>query len=290
MAACPGSGDVGEDGYVTIDGEIDIGQSADRPREKYGHRCREATVLAVRAFLDLFDAAVTGDTIAVETVRRIANAVMTAEGALSHYYDLHADGCAAFFEMAKAERKRIDYFGRVIAEPLVGLLNNPTSGVQRKNLPHFFLAVRMTLGDELYTEYRDRCIRLANDLRGGSNLLLWPDFFADRRSLDILEQVQVAMAQSFRQFAPRKAWFLAVMNADLASVSQGNVPEAPQESDKGIEYAFGEEDFVRLFLAFFARARPERYSGDRRSAFVTKFAADPEAIFGPLLAELKPEK
>ena len=268
----------------------DIEDGAADPREGYGHRCREATVLAVRAFLDLFEAAVTGDTIPVEAVRRIANAVMTAEGALSHYYDLHADGCAAFFEMVKAERKRIDYFGRVIAEPLVGLLNNPASGVQRKNLPHFFLAVRMTLGDELYTEYRDQCIRIANELRAGSNLLLWPEFFADGRTLEILELVQVAMARSFQHFTPRKAWFLAVMNADLASVAQGMTVNTSKETGKASDYAFGEADFVRLFLAFFARARPEAYGEAKRSGFTAKFGADPEAVFGPLLAEIKPGK
>ena len=44
----------------------------DEPLDKHGHRCREAVVLAVRAFLDLLDSTANGEVIAVAAVRRIA--------------------------------------------------------------------------------------------------------------------------------------------------------------------------------------------------------------------------
>lgn len=260
--------------------------SENEPKNKHGQRCREAVVLAVRAFLGLLEGAVTGDTIPVETVRRIANAVMTAEGALSHYYDLHADGCAAFFEMVKTERKRTDYFGRVITEPLVALFNDATSGVQRENLPPFFSAIRVTLGDETHTEYKDLCIRIANEIRGDSNILLWPDFFSDGRSLDVLEAVQVTMARSFQNFTQRKDWFLTVMNADPHSLSSTPTVPASQEAAVNSTLAFGEAHFVRLFRAFFSGALPEKYTEARRDAFTLKFGATPESIFGPLFTQL----
>jgi hypothetical protein len=261
-------------------------QQIDEPVERHGHRCREVVVLAVRAFLDLLDAAATGDTISVDAVRRIAHAVMNAEGALSSYYDLHAMGCSAFFELVKSERKRTDFYGRVITEPLVQILNDPTSGVQRRNLPQFFSAVRMILGDDVYTEYRDRCIRVANELRGGSDLLLWPEFFLDRRTLDILEETQVAIAHSFKRFTPRKDWFLIVMNTDPQSVSLGSTMFIQKDPNEKLEHAFSEANFVRLFRALFAGVHPGKYEKRGRAAFMLKYGATPETVFGPLFVEL----
>ena len=267
------------------EGKIDL-PSNNEPMEKHGHRCREAVVLAVRAFLGLLEGAVTGDTIPLETVRRIASAVMTAEGALSHYYDLHSNGCAAFFEMVKTERKRTDFFGRVITEPLVPLFNDATSGIQRESLQPFFAAVRVTLGDELHTEFKDRCLRIASSIRGEANVLLWPDFFADARTLDILESVQVAMARSFRNFAQRKEWFIRVMNADPHSLAPGGTGSIPQEADEALPRMFGDAHFVRLFRAFYSGATQEKYDEARRDAFLGKFGAPPERIFGPFLSDL----
>ncbi|HXP95931.1 MAG TPA: hypothetical protein VN809_04410 [Telmatospirillum sp.] len=261
-------------------------QQIDEPLESHGHRCRDVVVLAVRAFLDLLDTTATGDTISVDAVRRIAHAVMNAEGALSTYYDLHAMGCAAFFELVKSERKRTDFYGRVITEPLVPLLNDPTSGIERKNLPQFFSAVRMILGDDVYTEYRDRCIRVANELRGGSNLLLWPEFFLDRRTLDILEETLVTIAHSFKRFTPRMDWFLIVMNTDPKSVSLGSTMFIQRNPDEKLEHAFVEANFVRLFRALFAAVHPEKYDKTERAAFKAKYGAPPETVFGPLFVEL----
>jgi hypothetical protein len=261
-------------------------QQIDEPLENHGHRCREAVVLAVRAFLDLLETSATGETIPVEVVRRIAHAVMNAEGALSTYYDLHAMGCSAFFELVKSEQKRTDFFGRVITEPLVPLLNDPTSGFERKNLPPFFSALRMILGDDVYTEYKDRCLRVANELRGGSNLLLWPEFFLDRRTVEVMEGTLVAVAHSFKRFTPRKDWFLIVMNTDPQSLSLGNTFVVPINIDEKPEHAFGEAEFIRLFKALFAPVHPGKFDALRRAAFASKYGATPETLFDPLFADL----
>jgi len=256
------------------------------PTEKHGHRCREAVDLAIRAFLDLLDKSVSSEIVAVETVRRIALAVTKAEGALSHYYDHHSSGCVAFFELVKSERQRTDYFGRIITEPLVPLLNDLLSGIHRKNLPQFFLAIRMILGDDIYAEYKDRCIRIANALRGEHNLLIWPDFFADAQSQEIMQATQVAIARSFKRFAPRKDWFLIVMNTDPHAISLGSTMFLPKDTDEKLEQAFNELHFVRLFRALFSAVHPDKFDEPEAARFQSKFSLSPKALFGPFFVEL----
>ncbi len=269
--------------------EAENNEGADRPPElqpRHGNRCREAAVLAMRAFLDLLETAVSGDTVPVDTVRRIAHAVMGAEGALATYYDLHADGCAAFFELVKTERKRTDFFGRAITDLLVPLLDDPNSGFERKNLPQFFSALRMMLGDDIYTDYKDRCTEVANQLRAGGEFVPMDAFHADARIRDIVEATQVAVARSFKRFDARKEWFLIVMNTDPHSVSLGSNMFVPKNSDQKLAHAFGEAAFVRLFRTLFAPMRMERFDDLRRAEFAQKYGTPPEAVFGSLFVEL----
>jgi hypothetical protein len=240
----------------------------------------------MRAFLDLLDKAAPDGSISLETVRRIAHAVMDADGALSTYYDLHATGCAAFFELVELERKRTDFFGRVITEPLVPLFDDPNSGIGRKILPQLFLALRLILGDEVYTEYKDRCTRVANELRADGPLVPWAQFFADPRTLEVLENTRIAVAHSFKRFTARKDWFLIVMNTDPHAVSLGATMFIQKKTDEKMEHAFGDANFVHLFRALFAAVRPGQYDAMGRAAFMSKHGATPEAVFGPLFLEL----
>ncbi len=256
------------------------------PVLRHGGRCREAVVLAMRAFLDLLDGAVSGDSIKVDAVRRIARAVMDADGALGIYYDLHADGCAAFFELVKTERKRTDFFGRAITESLEPLLDDPNSGFQRKNLPQFFAALRMMLGDDVYTDYKDRCTQVANELRAGGEFVPLDAFYADARIHDIMERTLVAVARSFKRFDARKEWFLIVMNTDPHAVSLGSNMFVPKKTEEKLDHAFGDANFIRLFRTLLGPMRLDRFDEARRAGFLTKHGAAPEAVFGPLFVEL----
>jgi hypothetical protein len=256
------------------------------PPDHHGHRCREVVVLAMRAFLDLLDNAVVGETIAVDAVRRIAQAVMAAEGALASYYDHHAGGCAAFFELIKIERHRTDFFGRALVEPLVPLFDDVGSGVDRKVLPHLFAAIRMILGDELYTDYKDRCTGIANELRAGADFVPWEKFHADARVQQVREDTLVAIANSFKRFAPRKDWFLIVMNNDPKMISLGSNMFVPKSAEDMLEHAFGEANFVRMIKALFTSVRPGGFDAGQRASFLARHGATPEAVFGAFFVEL----
>ena len=262
-------------------------QPIEEPVEHYGHRCREVVALAMRAFLDLLDAAAGDeDKVPVETVRRIALAVMGAEGALANYYDLHSAGCAAFFELSKIERKRTDFFGRMITEPLVPLLDDPASGIGRNNLPQLFDALKMILGDDVYTDYNNRCIRIANELRVDGEMFPWERFYSDERVRQIFEATLVAVARSFKRFGPRKDWFLIVMNNDPQAVSLGANMFVQKKSEEKRDHGFGVPNFVRLFRSLFASVRPSDFDGQRRRRFAATYGATPEVIFGGLFVAL----
>lgn len=255
------------------------------PPAHHGHRCRQAVDVAMRALLDLLDATATDGTVSVDTVRRIAQAVMGADGALTTYYDQHAIACAAFFELGKAERKRTDYFERLLTTPLIPLLEDPHSGIQHSNLPQLFAALRMILGDELCNEYRDRCAEVADELRAGETEVPWDEFYADQRCTEIFEDALAGVARSFKRFAPRKDWFLIVMNNDPHSVSLGSNVFVPKKSDEK-NLAFGAAHFVLLFRTLFEPVRPASFEGQRRESFIARQGATPQAVFGNLFVEL----
>jgi hypothetical protein len=278
----------GESKATSMDDTEELNQSvqSDDLIGHHGHRCREVVVVAMRAFLDLLEGAAQGDSVPLETVRRVAHAVMQAEGALTTYFDRHATGCVAFFDLIKAERTRTDYFGRVVTEPLTPLLNDPDSGFQRRNLPQFFTAVRMILSDAVYTEWKDNCTRVANDVRGDADLVPWDTLHADPRIRRILEDTLIAVARSFRRFAPRKDWFLIVMNNDPQAISLASNVFLSIKHDEKVERAFGEVHFVRLFRSLFASVQPGNFDDARRDAFVAAHGVTPGAAFGPLFVEL----
>jgi len=259
--------------------------AAAAPRQ-HGGRCREVVVLALRAFMDLVEKSASGETVSLESLRRIAHAVAEADGALGEYYDRHSAGCAAVFDLARIERQRTDFFGRAITQEFVHLFNDPTAGMGRKNLPQFFLAIRMILGDEVHADYANHCTQIANEVRQGGDVVPWDVFYADSRIRAVVEDTLVAIAISFRRFEPRADWFLIVMNTDPQSVSLGAnmfVPKAPGEKR---DHEFAEANFVRLFKALFASVRPGEFDEARRAAFVARYGNTPEVAFGHLFVAL----
>lgn len=263
-----------------------------RPNEtaasmRYGHRCRAVVGVALRAFLDLIEASAVEGQVALDEIHRIGKAVADAEGALLAFYDRHSAGCATLIELAQIEHKRTDFFGRAITEPFFALLDDPTSGVRRTNLPHYFAAVRMILGNEIYAEFKEQCAVIANEIRAGARTVPWPQFHADARTHVIVEDTLVAIARSFKRFELRKEWFMIVMNNDPRTVSLGSSMFVAKSSDEMLQDAFSEPSFVKMFKALFAGMRPNDFTAARRSAFIDRYGEKPEGLFGQLLVELE---
>lgn len=270
-------------------GALDAPEERDHgaPEERnHGGRCRNIVEVALRALLTLADGKAADGMVSMDELRRIGKAVMDTDGALGSCYSAHASQCIAYFEMIECERHRKDFFGRVVTHPLTHLLIDPASGIERKNLPQFFAAVRMILGEEKNTEFRDLCTGVANELRSGSQEMPWEDFYADARMLAILEEVQVAIAHSFRHFDPRKEWFLVLMNTDPETVSLATNAFVSKKTGDKLTHQFGDTHLVCLFRALFASIRPEHFDEAREAAFVEAHGQSSKSVFGNFFVEL----
>ena len=102
----------------------------------------------------------------------------------------------------------------------------------------------------------------------------------------MLESTLVAIARSFKRFAPRKDWFLIVMNNDPQAVSLGSNMFLPKKSDEKRDHEFGVLNFVSLFRALFATVRLSDFDHQRRARFLARYGAAPETVFGGLFIEL----
>ncbi|MGE5545752.1 MAG: hypothetical protein ACM33T_02560 [Solirubrobacterales bacterium] len=251
-----------------------------------GKRCRDMVGVTIRAFVNLLQDAAIDDKVTMDGVRRIAQAILSAGGPLAVYYARTESMCAATFELAAIGNRRTDYLGRLITEPFAHLLDDPDSGIDRKHLAQFFAAIRMIVGDEAHADLQARATVIAESHRGDQGMIDWDSFHDDPEIRAILEQVQVTVARSFRRFDGRKDWFLLLMNQTMASVSLASNAFVPRKPDDKPPPEFKEEQMARLFDALFQRTRPDGYTTARRDAFVKRWDAPPEKVFGPLHVEI----
>ena len=251
-----------------------------------GHRCRDTASVVVRALINLMEEAAVDGKVAIADIHHIAAAVMEAGGPLANFYARTECRCETAFAMAVIERQRSDFFGRLLCSTFEPLLNKSDSGVQRKNLPQFFAAVRMMLGEDLHEEMKSRCTWLVERSRGEDGLIDWPAYFADDEARLLLEQVLVTIARSFRRFEPRKDWFLIVMNSSPSAVSLGSSAFVPKRQEDKVTRGFNDIHMVRLFEAMFASVRAETFNPERRQAFVERWGSEPQKVFGPLFVEI----
>ena len=252
-----------------------------------GQRCRNVATVAIRALLDLIEEGAENGQVSLEAVRRIGQAVMSARGPLSSVYAKTQSSCQATFELHALERKRTDFLGRIVTQPFADLLDDHTSGVERKHLAQLFAAVRMMVGEEVYEDLRNRAACAAESHRTPEGPVDWEAFYADPEARAVQEQVLVTMGRSFRRFEPRKDWFLIVMNSNPSTVSLGSsVFVAKKAEDKAVR-EFTEVNMCKLFRALFASVRPDAFDDVHRRAFTERWGSDPEKIFGVMFVELQ---
>ncbi|HSV28772.1 MAG TPA: hypothetical protein VLL76_04410 [Candidatus Omnitrophota bacterium] len=251
-----------------------------------GRRCRNMVGVAIKAFVDLMQDSASDGKVSMDQARRIANAIMAASGPLADYYARTEGQCDAIAQLGMAERKRTDFFGRLITQPFAHLLDDAETGIDRKRLPQFFAAIRMVLGDETHAALKARCVVLAEEHRMAQGLIDWEAFYADPDADQVLEQVLFTMARSFKRFEPRKDWFMIVMNSNPTSVSLGQNVFTPKAAEDRVVAEFTLAHMVTLFEALFAGFRPEAMSKARRNTFIARWGSDPDKVMGPLFIEL----
>lgn len=269
------------------DPRASIGTSDGQAKPQPGTRCRQTAGIALRAFLGLIEEAAVDGNISVETARRIAEAVMAANGPIATVY-AHAElGCEDAFTVRRIEGQRHDRLGRLITQTFAHLLDEPKSGIERKNLTQFFAAMRMILGDDVHESMKAHCAVLAESYRTPEGIIDWERFYVDPEALLLREQVLVAIARSFRRFEPRVDWFLIVMNSNATAISLGSGAFIPRKADDKMAHEFTERNFCRLFQTMFDTLRPECFDAPAKTAFIARWGSPPEKIVGPLLVDLQ---
>lgn len=255
-------------------------------REPGGKRCRGVAGVAVRALIDLLDESAVEGAVSMDVVRRIANAVLSARGPLSEYYANWEMGCDSAFTLRRIERQRTDFIGRILTQPFAALLDDPDSGIERKNLPQFFAAVRMIIGEEPFEKLRTRANEAAERHRTTESVVAWEDFYRDFDVLLIFETMAVAIARSFRRFEPRKDWFLIIMNSSPSSISTASNAFIPKKAEDKVTREFGDGHMSHMLLTLFSEFRLETFTPERKAAFMERWGSEPEKVFGPLFVSL----
>ena len=266
----------------TVEGLVD--DHSDHKPNKMGH-CQKAANIAVRAMLEMLKSTAKDGLVPVSTIERIATVIMNTQGPLTEFFDLSQSACHASWAMANIERQRKNQLGRLIVEPIVPLLDNP-HGIERSRLPQFLESIHLMLGEEVWENLRARATLLAQEHKDEEGMVDWASFHTDPEGFLILEQIQVAIARSFRRFEPRKDWMLVVLNSNPNSISIGPNAFVPKSSDEKVQFAFTQQHLSTVLLALFEHVRLENFDDARTKAFETKWGVKPQKVFGPFFVEL----
>lgn len=242
--------------------------AAPTSRPKVGGRCRANWEPAFRHFLTVLERASSNGQISLDQVQRLAAAFLKAEGPIAELFARSELSCREAFIAADLERKRQDHFGRLIARPFSELFSNSGHGLERRQLPQFFTALKMILGDEMYADLRSRAKLIAETYRGEDGGIDWECFHTDRRSVQILDRVRLGIAKSFHRFEPRKDWFLLVMNQNPTTVSLGSNTFVAKTAQEREAHHFTERHMLRLFDALFDECDPKSLSPERKTALI----------------------
>lgn len=249
-----------------------------------GLPCRKVTGVAVRALLDLVGELAVDGKVAMADIHRVADAILGGSGPLGAVYARAEQGCEAVFNRAAIERQRRDPFGRLIAQSVVGLLDQPP-GIERRRLGQLFVAIRLMVGEEEHEELRARAVLLAKKHRVGG-IVEWDAFHVAPEAALILEHVLVSICRSFKRFDARRDWFLVVLNASPSAVSLGSTSFTPLRPDERAKLAFTEGHMARLFEGLFATMRPDTFDSTRLRGFSKRWNATPDKVFGPFFLEV----
>ena len=144
----------------------------------------------------------------------------------------------------------------------------------------------MMLGEEAWESLKARATIMAQAHRNEDGQVDWPQFHTDPEGLVMLEQIQVAVARSFRRFEPRKDWMLVVLNSNPNSVSIGPNVFIPKNADEKVQFAFTQTHLSTVLLAFFDSTRLEVFVEARTKVFEAKWGVKPQKVFGPFFVEL----
>jgi hypothetical protein len=179
-------------------------------------------------------------------------------------------------------QKRSDPFHRLLVHPFTEVLED--GRLSRDLLVNYFSLLHLVLGDAR-DRLSDQCSAILDELRDPDALAFsWDSFYQDSRAKQVLWQVLVRIAESFRRFELRREWFIGLMQNRPQAVSLGTSAFLPRHMSEPSQQ-FGVAEFNLMFGRLYAPLRD--LSGAEAAAFERQFGASPEQLLGSFFAELE---
>ena len=214
-------------------------------------RLRDVTNRILESIMVAVGQEARGGTVSKTQLAEIFERFMASPDYLPFYDDAYQD-LAAEVPGSTVDCRRVDAFGRLLVQPLIGLFES--EAFEREILPNFFSFLHLVLGDD-EDRFGEECRAIVDQIRqDAKDRFAWDMYYQDPRSIRIYWRVLVRIASLFRRWDLRKEWFLKLMQYTPSTASLG--PMAFQVREPGAHNAaapmvFGEAEFRRLFAALF---------------------------------------
>lgn len=160
--------------------------------------------------------------------------------------------------------------------------------LKRDNLPMFFIAIRLIVGEEGIAEFEAKCLQILDDLKAklgeqSSWSNLWELFYADPRAATIKLRALYMMAAYFRRWDIRRQWFIQVMNHDPSSIGvASNVYVQFENRSLMAGGKFTEAKFTLLMRELFKTLNPDKITNDHKKMLRDEFGPE----FVPVISNL----
>ena len=260
--------------------------SAASPKEQ----SRAMAEAVIGSFLDRLTAEAErrGGSLNVNDIRAIGHEFEKKTEALQAVFETSFEAYVRIRERAVWNQARQYPFDRLIVkkfEPLfpgTGGVDLRDGGLSRRILPGFFLAMNLMLGDDVIEDYQARCRAIIERLQEKSgDAFNWDDAYddpeADRVTLDSV----AAMASYFGDLEKRTAWFLGIINDNLAP------PNTAREGEDSATWQFTEEGFHHFLAALFADVRQTMTTEGGRLAITKSHGGEACAALWDILEKLE---
>lgn len=128
--------------------------------------------------------------------------------------------CMSKYQLDLAVPPRTNAFGRVMVQPLEGLLHRQKRKLSTKQIPNYFHALSVILGRERYEHLHDEISGLMTEMiRMQGSEFQWADFYQNYTVVKIRLETLYAVAHAFTHFEKRLDWFVNVMEGKASDDS-----------------------------------------------------------------------
>ena len=210
------------------------------------------------------------------------------ERLLNHVLPL-ADGWLGEIERELWDQTRKRPFERLLVKrfchmfPPAESLDSPAT-VSRRVIPGLFLAFEKIAG----TEFMEQCqgagrgiFREVRSARGEE--FRWSDYYDDQAASELVDDLMVVVARSFKDFDRRFHWLLELINSHLAPV-EGYEYEGETDSP----WALHPDGAKEMLRALFSKLRDNMADGDERLLIERRYGENAcellETVIGDLFA------